>query len=98
MQGDSILDEQDLLDMQITNQPHRKQLLQAIKNLPSLPYSEPITVAEWLSTISLPQYESAFLSSGRDDMSQVRQMTREELRQVGYKITHMSPCFFVVEY
>jgi len=76
------LDEQDLLDMQITNQIHRDQLLNAIKNLPHCPVIASIDVSDWLAKICLSQYESFFFSMNCYEVSQVRQMKNDQLRQV----------------
>ena len=70
--------------MDITDPAHRQRLLQAIETIsqPADATPAPTSVAEWLSEICLPQYESAFRSAGYHVMSQLRQLKADEIHQV----------------
>ncbi|KAM5179662.1 ankyrin repeat and SAM domain-containing protein 1A isoform 2-T2 [Mantella aurantiaca] len=80
---DNILEDQDLLDIGITDFEHRRRLLQAAHFLPKpFPLSWEQSVTSWLRTISLQQYASSFLSSGYTSMETLRNLWELEIVNV----------------
>ncbi|XP_073522625.1 ankyrin repeat and SAM domain-containing protein 1A isoform X6 [Phyllobates terribilis] len=81
--ADNILEDQDLIDIGILDQQHRKRLLQAAYSLPKpFPLSWDMSVAAWLHTLSLQQYASSFLSSGYTSMETLRNLWELEIVNV----------------
>ncbi|XP_073431695.1 ankyrin repeat and SAM domain-containing protein 1A isoform X5 [Dendrobates tinctorius] len=81
--ADNILEDQDLVDIGILDQQHRKRLLQAAHTLPKpFPLSWDMSVAAWLHTLSLQQYASSFLSSGYTSMETLRSLWELEIVNV----------------
>ena len=87
--ADNILEEQDLVDMDITDASHRRRILESAKNLPklqTLPPADstlaPCSVGDWLSSLHLPEYETAFHANQYNSMAQVRTMSEYEVKPV----------------
>ncbi|XP_075051854.1 ankyrin repeat and SAM domain-containing protein 1A isoform X6 [Mixophyes fleayi] len=80
---DNILEDQDLIDIGITDMQHRRRLLQASHFLPKLfPLSWDLSVTSWLRALSLQQYASSFLSSGYTSMETLRNLWELEIVNV----------------
>ncbi|XP_063810989.1 ankyrin repeat and SAM domain-containing protein 1A isoform X3 [Pseudophryne corroboree] len=80
---DNILEDQDLIDIGITDMQHRRRLLQAAHSLPKLfPLSWDLSVTSWLRALSLQQYASSFLSSGYTSMETLRSLWELEIVNV----------------
>nr|DBA33836.1 TPA: hypothetical protein GDO54_001463 [Pyxicephalus adspersus] len=80
---DNILEDQDLVDIGITDIEHRRRLLQAAHFLPKLfPLSWDQSVTSWLHGLSLQQYASSFLSSGYSSMETLRNLWELEIVNV----------------
>nr|CAB3221815.1 ankyrin repeat and SAM domain-containing protein 1A-like [Phallusia mammillata] len=90
-----ILEEQDLIDMDIRDESHRRRLLESAKNLPRLhplvspddPVA-PSSVEKWLESLQLVQYEVAFVTKGYDSMKAVRLMTESDFKPLVSKRGH----------
>ncbi|XP_053562817.1 ankyrin repeat and SAM domain-containing protein 1A isoform X2 [Bombina bombina] len=79
----NIFEEQDLIDIGITDIQHRRRLLQATFSLPKLPtFSGDISVSSWLQALSLQQYTPSFLSSGYTSMETLRNLWELEIVNV----------------
>ncbi|KAM8976006.1 ankyrin repeat and SAM domain-containing protein 1A [Pelodytes ibericus] len=80
---DTMLEDQDLIDIGIMDTQHRSRLLQAAHYLPKqLPLSSDISVSSWLRALSLQQYGPSFLSSGYTSMEALRNLWELEIVNV----------------
>ncbi|XP_073472117.1 ankyrin repeat and SAM domain-containing protein 1A isoform X2 [Aquarana catesbeiana] len=80
---DNILEDQDLIDIGVTDVEHRRRLLQAAHFLPKpFPLSWDQSVTSWLRNLSLQQYASSFLSSGYSSMETLRSLWELEIVNV----------------
>ncbi|XP_068125514.1 ankyrin repeat and SAM domain-containing protein 1A isoform X3 [Hyperolius riggenbachi] len=79
----NVLEEQDLVDIGISDVEHRRRLLQAAHFLPKpLSLSWDQSVTSWLRALSLQQYASSFLSSGYTSMETLRNLWELEIVNV----------------
>ncbi|KAF6728979.1 Caskin-2 [Oryzias melastigma] len=77
---------EDLTAIGVTKPGHRKKISMEINNLniPEwLPEFIPSDLGEWLSAIGLPQYHKKLSENGYDSMSIVRDLTWEDLQEIG---------------
>ena len=78
----------ELMEMGITKIGHRKKIVTALGNLPSedvQPKFKPSDVSEWLACVGLQQYEGIMEDAGYDDIDYVKDITEEELKEIGVK-------------
>ncbi|XP_042898627.1 ankyrin repeat and sterile alpha motif domain-containing protein 1B [Parasteatoda tepidariorum] len=84
--GGNILEEDDLIEMNITNKEHRQKILESCHSLPALkPISEsqaPESVGEWLRSLHLDQYIDTFRRNGYSDMERAKKLWEVELSSV----------------
>ncbi|XP_053313821.1 ankyrin repeat and SAM domain-containing protein 1A isoform X2 [Spea bombifrons] len=81
--ADNMLEDQDLIDIGITDPLHRNRLLQASHSLPKpLPLPSDLSVSTWLRALSLQQYAPSFLSSGYTSMETLRNLWELEIVNV----------------
>ncbi|KFM61761.1 Ankyrin repeat and sterile alpha motif domain-containing protein 1B, partial [Stegodyphus mimosarum] len=84
--GGNILEDEDLLEMNITNKDHRQKILESCHSLPALrPISEgqsPESVGEWLRSLHLDQYIDTFRRNGYTEMERARKLWEVELHSV----------------
>ncbi|KAM4795276.1 ankyrin repeat and SAM domain-containing protein 1A isoform 3-T3 [Rhinophrynus dorsalis] len=80
---DPMMEDQDLVDIGITDLQHRRRLLQAATSLPKPPsLSVDLSVSSWLRALSLHQYAHSFLSSGYTSMDTLRNLWELEIVNV----------------
>ncbi|XP_063309129.1 ankyrin repeat and SAM domain-containing protein 1A isoform X3 [Pelobates fuscus] len=80
---DTMLEDQDLIDIGIIDVQHRSRILQAARLLPKpLPLSSDLSVSSWLRALSLQQYASSFLSSGYTSVETLRNLWELEIVNV----------------
>ncbi|XP_013409625.1 ankyrin repeat and sterile alpha motif domain-containing protein 1B isoform X2 [Lingula anatina] len=84
--GGTIIEDQDLIEIGITNQEHRDRIVEAAKTLtPIRPIGSkklPLSVEEWLSSLRLQEYTETFLNNGFTSMDRVRKIWVLELDTV----------------
>ncbi|XP_006819453.1 ankyrin repeat and sterile alpha motif domain-containing protein 1B-like [Saccoglossus kowalevskii] len=82
----SILEEQDLIDMEVQEKSHRQLVLETAKLLPNFkPIEEstmPSSVDEWLNNLHLSDYTDRFHKMGFSTMERVRHIWEVELANV----------------
>ncbi|KAG8451036.1 hypothetical protein GDO86_003351 [Hymenochirus boettgeri] len=79
----AMMDDQDLIDIGITDIQHRRQLLQAAQSLPKpSPLSGDNCVSAWLSALALHQYAPSFLGSGYTSMETLQNLWELEIVNV----------------
>ncbi|GFV53434.1 ankyrin repeat and sterile alpha motif domain-containing protein 1B [Trichonephila clavipes] len=82
--GGNILEDDDLVDMNVSNKDHRKKILESCHSLPALkPISEgqaPESVGEWLRSLHLDQYIDTFRRNGYADMDRTKKLWDVELK------------------
>ncbi|GFQ71278.1 ankyrin repeat and SAM domain-containing protein 1A [Trichonephila clavata] len=84
--GGNILEDDDLVDMNVSNKDHRKKILESCHSLPALkPISEgqaPESVGEWLRSLHLDQYIDTFRRNGYTDMDRTKKLWDVELKSI----------------
>ncbi|XP_023812962.1 caskin-2 isoform X2 [Oryzias latipes] len=92
---------EDLTAIGVTKPGHRKKISMEINNLniPEwLPDFIPSDLGEWLSAIGLPQYHKKLSENGYDSMSIVRDLTWEDLQEIGItKLGHQKKLMLAVK-
>ncbi|XP_066497962.1 caskin-2 isoform X3 [Hoplias malabaricus] len=92
---------EDLTAIGVTKPGHRKKISLEIGNLSIpewLPDYTPADLGEWLSTIGLPQYQKKLLENGYDSISIVRDLTWEDLQEIGItKLGHQKKIMLAVK-
>ncbi|KAF8767725.1 Ankyrin repeat and sterile alpha motif like protein [Argiope bruennichi] len=82
--GGNILEDDDLIEMNVSNKEHRQKILESCHSLPALkPISEsqtPESVGEWLRSLHLDQYVDTFRRNGYTDMSKTKKLWDVELK------------------
>ncbi|KAI4876926.1 hypothetical protein NFI96_030227, partial [Prochilodus magdalenae] len=91
---------EDLTAIGVTKPGHRKKISLEIGNLSIpewLPEYTPADLGEWLSAIGLPQYHKRLLENGYDSISIVRDLTWEDLQEIGItKLGHQKKIMLAV--
>uniref|UniRef100_A0A6I8SCT7 Ankyrin repeat and sterile alpha motif domain containing 1A n=1 Tax=Xenopus tropicalis TaxID=8364 RepID=A0A6I8SCT7_XENTR len=81
--ADTMMDDQDLLDIGITDLQHRHQILRLAQSLPKPPVlSADLSVPSWLRSLALHQYAPNFISSGYSSMETLRNLWELEIVNV----------------
>ncbi|XP_025086384.1 ankyrin repeat and SAM domain-containing protein 1A-like isoform X2 [Pomacea canaliculata] len=84
--GGTIVDDQDLASIGITNGAHRAVIVSAARRLPTVkPINQsalPVSVESWLETLRLGQYLDTFLSHKYNTMQRVVKLWELELNTV----------------
>ncbi|XP_041437953.1 ankyrin repeat and SAM domain-containing protein 1A isoform X8 [Xenopus laevis] len=81
--ADTMMDDQDLLDIGITDLNHRRQILWAAHSLPKPPVlSADLSISSWLRSLALQQYAPNFLSSGYASMETLQNLWELEIVNV----------------
>ncbi|KAM7371384.1 hypothetical protein PAMP_008634 [Pampus punctatissimus] len=92
---------EDLTAIGVTKPGHRKKISIEINNLniPEwLPEYIPSDLVEWLSAIGLPQYHKKLSENGYDSISIVRDITWEDLQEIGItKLGHQKKLMLAVK-
>ncbi|XP_026864915.2 caskin-2 isoform X3 [Electrophorus electricus] len=92
---------EDLTAIGVTKPGHRKKISLEIGNLSIpewLPEYTPADLGEWLSAIGLPQYHKKLLENGYDSISIVRDLTWEDLQEIGItKLGHQKKIMLAVK-
>lgn len=97
-QASDILEEQDLIDMNIANESHRRRMLDSAKNLPKIRTLEsletepsatdgrrmPTSVGDWLRSLCLGDLEETFLMMGFITMDKAKRIKDHEIAAVSY--------------
>ncbi|CAH1785263.1 unnamed protein product [Owenia fusiformis] len=82
----NVLEYCDLVDIGISNEEHRKQILSAASDLPNLKQIDkdnlPSSVEEWLDSLRLSEYWETFRNIGFDTMEKVRKLWEIQLTTV----------------
>ncbi|KAM8877141.1 caskin-2 isoform 2-T2 [Synchiropus picturatus] len=92
---------EDLTAIGVTKPGHRKKISAEIRKLSIpewVPDYVPGELAEWLSVIGLPQYERQLRENGYDSISIVRDITWEDLQEIGItKLGHQKKLMIAVK-
>lgn len=84
--GGNIIEDQDLQEIGIKDEKHRRQIIEAAKSLPKVkPISAdnmPSSVEEWLRSLHLIEYYDTFISHKYDRMERVQHLWEVELSTV----------------
>lgn len=108
LQGGNLIDDQDLVDIGISNQEHRKKILKSAKHLPAIqPVAKrsndkgvleikPESIDEWLKSVQLEQYRDAFHKNDYTDMYRVMKVWEVELNTVSVLFIFISKNIFTI--